>query len=101
MKINIYLSASSLAPIKANPYVYLFLKVTIDFITDLLESNRYNTLYIVVDYDLIKVIVLILYIKTIDALNIVELYYNNIYWRFELVNKIISDQKLQFLSQVF
>ena len=68
MKINIYLLAPPLAPIKANPYIYLFLKVTIDFITNLLESNRYNILYIVVDYDLTKVIVFILYTKIINAI---------------------------------
>ena len=75
--------------------------VTIDFITDLPESNRYNALYIVVDHDLTKAIVLILYIKTINAIGIVRLYHNNIYWRFELPNRIISDREPQFSSQVF
>ena len=45
MKVNTHLSAPPLAPIKADPYAYLFSTVTIDFITDLPESNRYNTLY--------------------------------------------------------
>ena len=79
MKVNTYPSAPPLAPIKADPHAYPFLTVTMDFITDLPESNEYNALYIVVDHDLIKVIVLILYIKTIDAIGIVELYYDNIY----------------------
>ena len=69
-----------------------------DFITDLLESNRYNTLYIVVDHDLTKVIVLILCIKTIDMIRIAKLYHNNIYQRFGLPNRIISDKGPQFLS---
>ena len=83
MSINesqyISISTPSLAPIKANPYVYPFSIVTMDFITDLLESNRYNALYIVVDYDLTKAIVLILCIKTIDTIRTARLYHNNIY----------------------
>ena len=69
-----------------------------DFITDLLESNEYNALYIVVNHDLIKVIVLILCIKTIDMIRTVKLYHDNIYRRFGLPNKIISDRGPQFLS---
>ena len=65
-----------------------------DFITDLLESNRYNALYIVVDHNLTKTIVLILCTKTIDAIGIIRLYYDNIYWRFGLLNRIISDKGL-------
>ena len=65
-----------------------------DFITDLLESNRYNVLYIVVDHNLIKTIVLILYTKTIGAIGTAKLYYDNIYWRFGLLNRIILDRGL-------
>ena len=98
MKVNTYLSVPFLAPIKANPLIYPFSIVNIDFITDLPESNRYNTLYIVVDYDLIKAIVLILYTKTIDTIRTVRLYHNNIYWRFGLPNRIILDKGPQFSS---
>ena len=101
MKVNTHSLAPSLVSIKADLYIYLFLTVTIDFITDLPESNRYNVLYVVVDHDLTKTIVLILYIKTINAIGIARLYHNNIYWRFGLPNRIISDRELQFSSQVF
>ena len=101
MKVNIHLSAPLLASIKANPYAYLFLTITIDFITDLPESNRYNALYIVVDHNLTKAIVLIPYIKTIDAIGIARLYYDNVYQRFGLSNRIILDKGPQFSSQVF
>ena len=94
MKVNTYPSAPPLASIKANPYAYLFSTVTIDFITDLLESNRYDILYIVIDHNLIKTIVLILCIKTINTIEIVRLYYDNIYQRFGLPNRIISDRGL-------
>ena len=78
MKVNTYQSAPSFALIKADPHAYLFLTVTIDFITDLSELNGYSTLYVAVDYDLIKAIVLILCIKTIDVIGTARLYYDNI-----------------------
>ena len=92
MKVNTHSSVLSLGPIKADSYTYPFSIVIIDFITNLLESNGYNVLYIVVDHDLTKIIVLILYIKIIDIIGTVRLYYNNVYWRFRLSNKIISDR---------
>ena len=101
MKVNTHPSVSPLAPIKANPYIYPFSIVTMDFITDLPESNRYNILYVIVNHDLTKAIVLISYTKTINAIGTVRLYYNNVYQRFGLPNRIISDRESQFLSQIF
>ena len=79
MKVNTHPLAPFFGPIKVDSYIYLFSIVTIDFITNLLESNRYNALYIVVDHDLTKTIVFILYIKIIDIIGTVKLYYNNVY----------------------
>ena len=79
MKVNTHPSAPSLVPIKANPHTYLFLTVTMDFITDLPESNGYNALYIVMDHDLTKAIVLIPCTKTIDAIGTARLYHDNVY----------------------
>ena len=79
MKVNTHSLVPPLTLIKANSYVYLFLTVTIDFITDLPELNGYNALYIVVDHNLTKVIVFISYTKTIDVIGTVRLYYDNIY----------------------
>ena len=79
MKVNTHPSAPPLAPIKANPYAYPFSTVTMDFITDLPESNGYNALYVVVDHDLTKAIVLIPCTKTIDAIGTARLYHDNVY----------------------
>ena len=97
MKVNTHPLAPPLAPIKADPYTYPFSTVIMDFITNLPESNRYNALYIVVNYDLIKVIVLILYTKIINTIDTAKLYHNNVYWRFGLLNRIILDKRSQFL----
>ena len=56
MKVNIYLLIPFLVLIKTNLHIYSFLIVIIDFITDLPKLNKYNTLYIIVNYDLIKII---------------------------------------------
>ena len=101
MKVNTHLSTPPFAPIKANPYTYPFLTVTMDFITNLPESNGYNALYVAVDHDLKKVIVLIPCTKTIDAIGTAKLYHDNVYRRFGLPNRIISDRGPQFSSQVF
>ena len=101
MKVNTHPSAPPLAPIKANPHTYPFSTITIDFITDLPESNGYNALYVVVDHDLTKAIVLIPCTKTIDTIGIAKLYHNNVYRRFGLSNRIILDRGPQFSSQVF
>ena len=101
MKVNTYPSASPLVPIKADPHAYPFSTVTMDFITNLLESNEYNALYVVVDHDLTKAIVLIPCTKTVDAIGTARLYHDNVYRRFGLPNRIISDRGLQFSSQVF
>ena len=79
MKVNTYPSVSPLMLIKANPYAYLFLIVTMDFITNLPESNGYNILYVIVDHNLTKVIVLIPCIKTIDTIKTAKLYHDNVY----------------------
>ena len=92
MKANTHPSAPPLTPIKADPHVYPFSIVIMDFITDLLESNGYNALYVVVDHDLTKAIVLILCTKTIDMIGTARLYHDNIYRRFGLLNRIILDR---------
>ena len=51
-----------------------------------------NILYIAVDHNLTK---------TINTIGTARLYHNNVYQRFELPNRIISDREPQFSSQVF
>ena len=101
MKVNTHPLAPPFAPIKADLHAYPFSTVTMNFITDLLESNGYNALYVVVDHDLTKTIVLISCTKTIDVIGTVKLYHDNVYQRFGLPNRIILDRGPQFLSQVF
>ncbi|KAI5115564.1 hypothetical protein M0805_002929 [Coniferiporia weirii] len=72
-----------------------------DFITDLPLSNHYDSIMVVIDHDSSKGIVLIPCTKTLDALGMTKLYHDNVYKRFGLPKRIISDRGPQFASQVF
>ncbi|KAI5116101.1 hypothetical protein M0805_000056 [Coniferiporia weirii] len=72
-----------------------------DFITDLPLSNHYDSIMVIIDHDSSKGIVLIPCTKTLDALGTAKLYHNNVYKRFGLPKRIISDRGPQFASQVF
>ena len=71
-----------------------------DFITDLLLSNGFDSILVVTDYDCSKEVVLIECHKIIDAIETAELLHRYIYKWYGLSSKIISDQELQFTSQV-
>ena len=72
-----------------------------DFITELPESGGFNALFVVVDHDLTKGIVLMPCTKEIDALGTAKLYHDHVYRRFGLPRRMISDRGPQFASQVF
>ena len=78
MKVNTHLTAPPLSPIKSDA-TRPFALVTTDFITDLPESDGYDSLMVVVDHGLIKGVILIPCNKTIDALGASTLYLNNVY----------------------
>ena len=101
MKTNTHPTTPPLNPIPADKDALPFSTVTMDFITDLPISQGFDSLMVVVDHDLTKAIVLIPCTKTIDAIGTARLYHDNVYRRFGLPNRIISDRGPQFSSQVF
>lgn len=101
MKINRHPLSPPLNPIIADKDTYPFATVNIDFITDLPESDGYDSICVVVDHDCTKAIVLTPCVKTITALDTAQLYIDNVYRRFGLPRKIISDRGPQFASIVF
>lgn len=101
MKVNTHPTAPPLNPIPAAADALPFSTVTMDFITDLPASSGFDALYVVVDHDLSKGVVLIPCTKRIDALGTAQLYHDNVYKRFGLPQRIISDRGPQFASQVF
>ena len=91
MKVNTHPSSLLLNSIKADLEVLLFFTITVDFITNLLLSNRYDALMVMIDYNLSKGIILALYQKTINTLGIVQLLHDYLYKRFGLPKRIISN----------
>ena len=78
-----------------------FSQVTCNFITDLPESNGFNSLMIVVDHGSTKGVVTIPCNKTIDAEQTAQKFIDNVFRRFRLSDSFLSDRGLQFNSQVF
>ena len=100
MKMNTHPTATPLMPIKSHTH-RPFQQVTMDFITDLLISNGFDSIFIVVDQGLSKGVILCPCNKMIDAEGTIQLYINNIFIQFGLPDIIISDRGPQFTSNIF
>ena len=72
-----------------------------DFITDLPTSQNYDSILVMVDQGLSKGVILIPCNKTITAEETAEILLNNLYKRFGLPDKIISNRGPQFASKAF
>jgi hypothetical protein len=72
-----------------------------DFITDLLISNGFDSIFVVVDQGLSKGVILCPCNKTIDAEGTIKLYIDNVFIQYGLPDVIISDRGPQFASNVF
>jgi len=101
MKINTHPSSPSLIPIKGQKDAKLFSQVTCDFITDLSESNGFDSLKVVVDHESTKEVLSIPCNKTIDATLMAQNYIDHVYQCFRLPDSFLSDCGPQFSSQVF
>ena len=72
-----------------------------DFITDLPTINTFDSILVVVDQGLSKGVILIPSNKMITAEGTAKLLLDNLYKRFGLPDRIISDRGLQFASKSF
>ena len=78
-----------------------FSTINVDFITDLPESNGYDSMCVIVDHDCTKMLICLPCHKTISALDTAQLLFDHVYKRFGLPKRIISDRGPQFASNVF
>ncbi|ESK86547.1 reverse transcriptase-rnase h-integrase [Moniliophthora roreri MCA 2997] len=90
-----------LLPIEGEKDVLPFSKITMDLITDLPESGGYDTVLVVVDHSSTKGVIFTPCNKTVDAEQTATLLLNNVYKRFGLPDKIISDRDPRFAAKVF
>ena len=72
-----------------------------DFITDLPPINGRDAILVIVDQGLMKEIILAPSSKTITAEGTVQLLLENLYKRFGLPDKLLSDRGPQFTSTAF
>ena len=78
-----------------------FANCSMDFITDLPPINGFDSILVVVDQGLTKGVILTPCNKTITAEDMGKLLLENLYKRFGLPDKIISDRGPQFTSKSF
>ena len=78
-----------------------FTNCSTDFITDLPPVNTFDSILVVVDQGLSKGVILLPCNKMITAEETAKLLLNNLYKRFGLPDKLISDRGPQFASKTF
>ena len=70
-------------------------------ITDLPLADSFDSILVMVDQGLLKGVILIPCTKTLTSEDMAQLLLDNLYKRFRLPDKIISDQGPQFASKAF
>jgi hypothetical protein len=100
MKVNTHLTIPPLSPIKSIT-TQPFTVVTTDFITDLPESEGSDSIMVVVDQNAMKGVIFIPTNKTVSAAEAACLYYEKVYTRFGLPDKIISNRDPRFALNLF
>jgi hypothetical protein len=100
MKVNTHPTVLPLSLIKSTTTCPLAI-VTMDFITDLPESEGFDSIMLVVDQNATKGVIFIPMNKTVSMAEAVCLYYKKVYMWFSLPDKIISDRDPCFVSNLF
>ena len=100
-KINRSLSCPSFLPTEGSHSMRPFANCSMDFITDLPPVNGFDSILVVVDQGLTKGVILTPCRKTITTEETGRLLLENLYKRFGLPDKIISDRGPQFASKSF
>src|ERR1700678_2817473 len=78
-----------------------FAHCSMDLITDLPLYNGFDSILVVVDQGLSKGVILCPCMKTITYDGVAQLLFDNLFKRFGLPNKIISDHRPQFAARAF
>jgi hypothetical protein len=98
MKSQTHPSAPPLNPIPSTT-LRPFAQLSVDLITDLPESQGYDSVMVVVDHGLMKGVILTPCNKTITTKGVAKLFFSKVFSRFGLHEKLISDRGPQFASK--
>ena len=97
MKVNTHPMVPALSPLLSS-CSHLFQQLSVDLITGLPPSARFDSLLVVVDHGLSKGVILTPCNKTIDAKGVTKLFFKHVFLRFGLHDALISDRGPQFAS---
>jgi hypothetical protein len=100
-KIDRSPSKPAFQPVEGAKTTRPFANCSMDLITDLPPADGYDSILVVVDQGLTKGIILIPTTKTVTANETGQLILDNLYRRFGLPDKIISDRGPNFAAQSF
>lgn len=100
-KIDRNPSKPAFLPTEGSKSTRPFANCSMDLITDLPPSDGHDSILVVVDQGLTKGVILLPCKKTITAEGMAKLLLENLYKRFGLPDKIISDRGPQFASKAF
>ena len=100
-KIDRSPSKPALMPTEGAKTTRPFAYCSMDLITDLSMCKEQDSILVIVDQGLTKGIILVPCSKTITAEEVAQLLLDNLYKRFGLPDKIISDRGSQFASKAF
>jgi hypothetical protein len=100
-KINRHPLKPRFYPTEGAPTTWPFAYCSMNLITDLPPSDGFDSILVVVDQGLTKGVLLLPCNKTITADGVAKLLFGNLYKRFGLQDKIISDRGPQFSSKAF
>ena len=96
-KVNTHPTIPGLSPL-AVEHPLPFSSISVDLITGLPDSHGYDSVMVVVDHGLTKGVIYCPCTKTIDSKGVAQLFFTNVFPRFGLHSKIISDRGPQFAS---
>ena len=100
-KIDRHPSKPAFVPVEGSKSTRPFANCSMDFITDLPPVDGFDSILVVVDQGLTKGVILLPCTKTITAEETATLLLENLYKRFGLPDKMISDRGPQFAARSF
>ena len=98
-KVNTHPAKAPLNPILPTPEALPFQTISMDFIVKLPELAGYDSILTITDHDCTKMLIVIPCRETITAEGVAELFLQQIFPRFRLPSKIISDRYPRFVSK--
>ena len=98
-KVNTHPQKAPLSPITLLTEALPFQTIAMDFIVKLPESAGFDSILTIMDHDCTKMLIAIPCRETITTEGVVELFLQQIFLRFGLPSKIISDRDPRFVSK--